>query len=111
MNRLSPEILSRITRCLLSEGANWDVSSIIPLTHVCRYWRESIISTPKNWMLISSEQEGLAALSLERCKAAPFNPAQHELHWSRPLVLEQGEASPSAAGPKPPSYMVSSEPV
>ena len=45
---------------------------MIPLTHVCRYWRESIISTPENWTRISSRSKSLAALSLQRAKAAPL---------------------------------------
>ena len=39
---------------------------------MCRYWRDSIISTPELWTLISNEWEGLSALSLERSKAAPL---------------------------------------
>jgi len=45
---------------------------MVPLTHVCQYWRNSIISTPDNWTLILSERKDLAALSLERAKAAPL---------------------------------------
>ena len=45
---------------------------IVPLTHVCRYWRDSIISTPDNWTLVSNQREGLGILSLERAKAAPL---------------------------------------
>ena len=70
MNRLPPEILSRIVR-FTGEYAV-DARSIIPLTHVCRYWRESIISTPGNWTLISSEWIRLTELSLERCQAIPL---------------------------------------
>ena len=50
-----------------------DTRSIVPLTHVCRYWRESIVSTPENWTTISSNSNKLAALSLERAKAAPLD--------------------------------------
>ncbi|KAF9784681.1 hypothetical protein BJ322DRAFT_1065842 [Thelephora terrestris] len=46
--------------------------SMIPLTHVCRYWRDSIISTPENWTLIRNRWLKLAKLSLERAKAAPL---------------------------------------
>ena len=74
VNKLPPEIISQITRCLLND----DTRPIIPLTHVCRYWRESIISIPENWTLISSFQPGLAALSLERSKAAPLHLYLHE---------------------------------
>ena len=71
MNRLPPETISRIARCFL-DGDSIDARSIIPLTHVCRFWRESIVSTPRNWTLISSEWIGLAKLSLKRSGAAPL---------------------------------------
>lgn len=70
MNRLLPETLSRIARFMDKDAI--DTRSIIPLTHVCRYWRESIVSTPGNWSLVSSERIGLAELSLERCRAVPL---------------------------------------
>ena len=70
VNRLPPEIISHIVRSIL-DGAI-DTRSIVPLTHVCRYWRNTFISTPDNWSLISNEWEGLAVLSLERAKVAPL---------------------------------------
>ena len=85
MSRLPSELVSHIARCILDgeiisrtpgelfkEEDIIDAKSIIPLTHVCRYWRESIISTPENWTLISSRSEGLASSSLQRAKAAPL---------------------------------------
>ena len=69
-NRLPPEALSRIA-WFMGEYAT-DATPIIPLTHVCRYWRESIVSTPGNWRFISSESIHLTELSLERCQAAPL---------------------------------------
>jgi len=69
-NRLPQELLSRIARYLLLDENNVDAKSIIPLTHVCRHWRESIVSTPSNWTLISNTRSELTALSLERAKAA-----------------------------------------
>ena len=71
MNRLPPEILSRVAQYVLDKNAS-DTRSIIPLTHVCRYWRESIVTTPEIWVLISNESKGLTTLSLERSKAAPL---------------------------------------
>ena len=68
VNRLPPEILSRIA-WFVNQFAI-DSKFIIPLTHVCRYWRESIVSTPGNWTSISSKRVSLAKLSLERCQAA-----------------------------------------
>ena len=70
VNRLPPEALSRIA-WFMGEYAT-DATPIIPLTHVCRYWRESIVSTPGSWRFISSESIPLTELSLERCQAAPL---------------------------------------
>jgi hypothetical protein len=72
-NRLPPTVLSRIARDIPNYRYAEDASSIIPLTHVCRYWRESIISTPEHWTLISGRKSGLAAVSLRRAKSAPLN--------------------------------------
>lgn len=71
VSRLPPEILSHIIWYIPEEDAR-DASSIIRVTHVCRYWRNSIVSTPENWSRISNQPIGLAKLSLERCKAAPL---------------------------------------
>ena len=60
-----------IAQCALADG-DLDPISIIPLTQVCQYWRDSFTSTPENWSLICSERPELAELSLERVKAAPL---------------------------------------
>ena len=70
VNRLPPEVLSHITRCLLQRNNAPDTRQVIPLTQVCRYWRESIISVPANWTLICNLSKGLTALTLQRVKAA-----------------------------------------
>ena len=57
----------------MNNSITWDVRFMIPITRVCRYWRESIISTPENWALISSKSKNLVALSLQRAKAAPLD--------------------------------------
>lgn len=69
MDRLSQDILCRIARCALNKTTK-DTKSILPLTQVCRHWRESIVSTPDIWALISSGNNSLAALSLERSRTA-----------------------------------------
>ena len=71
MNRLPAEAILHITRCLLDEDST-DSRLIVPLTHVCRFWRKVIVSTPENWTSISNERPGLAKLSLERTRTAPL---------------------------------------
>lgn len=71
VNRLPPEIISHIAR-YVPEHDDVDAMAIVPLTHVCRHWRASIISTSEIWALIYSEQVKLAKLSLERAGAVPL---------------------------------------
>lgn len=67
-NRLPQEIFPHIALYLLDEHAT-DAKPVIPMTHVCRYWRESIIFAPEVWRLISNSNSSLMALSLARAKA------------------------------------------
>lgn len=68
VNRLPQEIIPHIALHLLDANAI-DAKSVIPMTHVCRYWRESIISAPEIWTLVSNSRSELMALSLARVKA------------------------------------------
>ena len=70
INRLPLEILSLIARDVVKGDS--DVVEMVPLTHVCRHWRQSLISIPENWTLISDVNEHMAAVCLQRAKAAPL---------------------------------------
>jgi len=71
VNRLLPEIISSIARYVQDGDISEHTRQIIPLTHVCRYWRKIIISTPGHWTSISTRSSRkLARLSLERAESA-----------------------------------------
>ena len=66
VNRLPPEILSRV---LLYRDREQD---IVVATHVCQYWRSTLISTPSLWTFIQFQSAGdidRAVAYLERSKA------------------------------------------
>ena len=67
-------VLSHIAKHVLwaNKYPDEDARQIIPLTHVYRYWRASIVSAPENWAFISCRNKSLAELSLERSKASPL---------------------------------------
>ena len=71
VNKLPPEILSHIARYVIKDDED-DAISVVPLTHVCRYWRETIISTPEIWALVSDKNEDMTAVCLQRARAAPL---------------------------------------
>ena len=45
---------------------------MVSLTHVCRYWRKAITSSPRNWASIGSEWKRLVPLCLERAGLVPL---------------------------------------
>lgn len=83
INAFPPEILDCILKGVPSDG-DTDTRSIIPLTHVCKYWRELIISTAANWTKITNKNKRLTALSLSRSNKAPlrisFNQQEDQNH-------------------------------
>jgi len=67
-NRLPPEIIALCAAFV----PRTNPKPIVTLTHVCRYWREAIISSPENWTLIGSGWKRLVPLCLERAGTVPI---------------------------------------
>ena len=68
MNHLPPEVIALCATFISSP----DPRPIITLTHVCRYWRRAITSSPRNWASIGSGWKRLVHLCLERAGAVPL---------------------------------------
>ena len=68
MNRLPPEIIALCVAFV----PRTDPRPVVSLTHVCRYWRGAIISSPGNWSSINSRWKRLVPLCLERSGATPL---------------------------------------
>ena len=47
--RLPPEILTKILYLAVDHDSEEHAEQIIPLTHVCRYWRTLLLSYPRMW--------------------------------------------------------------
>ena len=69
VNRLPPEVLASCATFV----SDTDPRPILPLTHVCRYWRRSITSNPKIWASIATGWRWLTTLCLERAGAVPLD--------------------------------------
>jgi len=80
-NRLPPEIIVLCAAFI----PHTDPKPIVSLTHVCRYWRGAITSSPGNWTLIGSRWKRLVPLCLERAGVAPLTV---DISMTR---LEQGD--------------------
>ena len=67
INRLPPEILAEVLQYRENE------IGLVAATHVCRYWRSCLSSTPSLWTNFCSKNFDLARVYLERCKSAPIS--------------------------------------
>ena len=65
---MPPEVL---TSCA-SFVSDTDPRPVVTLTHVCRYWRRSIVSNPRIWASIATGWKRLGPLCLERAGAVPL---------------------------------------
>ena len=69
VNRLPPEILSRILECRTAERV------LVIATHVCRHWRCALISSPSLWTSFESKSShpDRALTYLTRSKSVPID--------------------------------------
>ena len=68
MNHLPPEIIV-LCATFVSPA---DPRPIVSLTHVCRYWRNAITSSPRSWASIGSGWKRLVPLCLKRAGVVPL---------------------------------------
>ena len=52
VNRLPLELLTRIFDLAVDHGSEEHAKQIIPLTHICRYWRTTLLSYPRVWSTV-----------------------------------------------------------
>ncbi|KAF9650471.1 hypothetical protein BDM02DRAFT_3111972 [Thelephora ganbajun] len=85
INRLPPEILAKILECRMLD------QDLVVATHVCRYWRSTLISTPCLWTHIKCYNSDSVSAYLERSKTAPINVLAFEILSTFPqnLALEK----------------------
>ena len=69
VNRLHPEVIALCA----AHVSDINPKPIVPLTHVCRYWRGAIASSPRIWASIGSGWKRLASLCLERSATVPLS--------------------------------------
>ena len=68
VNRLPREVLASCATFV----SDTDPRPIVSLTHVCRYWRKAISSSPRNWASIATAWKRLVPLCLKRAGAVPL---------------------------------------
>ena len=68
INRLHPELLAMCAAFV----PHTDPKPIVSLTHVCRYWRDTITSGPRSWASIGTVWKRLVPLCLERAGLTPL---------------------------------------
>ena len=68
VNCLPPEVIALCATFVSSTNPR----PIVSLTHVCRYWRKAITSSPRNWTSIGSDWKRLVPLCLKHSGAVPL---------------------------------------
>ena len=74
MQRLPLELFTRILSFVVDHGSGESLKQIIPLTHVCRYWRASLLSYPKIWSTLCMKPGNPSVISewLARSQNVPL---------------------------------------
>ena len=72
--RLPPEILARILYLAVDHGSEEHAGQVIPLTHVCQYWRTLLLSYPRMWSTLCMKPGNPIVISewLTRSQNAPL---------------------------------------
>ena len=74
MNRLPPELLTRVFDLAVDRGSEEHAEQVVPLTHVCRHWRTVLLSYPKIWSTVCMKPGGPSVISewLARSRNLPL---------------------------------------
>ena len=73
------EIITRIAMEIPSRD-QWQHNDVISMSHVCKPWREAIVSYPLLWNISHEESEMVTRMCLERSKSLPLE--IYLSHWS-----------------------------
>jgi len=73
-HRLPPEILAKILYLAVDHGSEEYAGQVIPLTHVCTYWRTLLLSYPRIWSTLCLKPGNPRVISewLTRSQNAPL---------------------------------------
>ena len=74
ITKLPPETLTNISEFVAEPRTRESVFEIVKMTHVCRYWRSTLISRPHLWssIFVKIDHTDFVAACLERSRGAPL---------------------------------------
>ena len=74
VNKLPPEILIIISEFVAEPRSRESMFEIVKLTHVCEYWRSTLISCPHLWssIFVKNDHRDFVVACLERSREAPL---------------------------------------
>ena len=74
ISKLPPETLVNISEFVVEPRTRESMSEIVKMTHVCQYWRSTLISYPRLWssVFVRTDRKDFAAACLERNREAPL---------------------------------------
>ena len=105
MNRLPPELLTRVFDLAVDHGSEEHAKQVIPLTHVCRYWRTVLLSYPGMWSTVYMKPGDPTVISewLARSQKVPLTVvAEFSDSYEHPPCRYQDLATATLAGSNDP---------
>jgi len=89
ISKLPPETLLKISEFIVNPRTRESVFEIVKMTHICQYWRTTLISYPHLWssIFVKNDHKDFVAACLERSQEAPLtvrldlkNPGYYDYH-------------------------------
>jgi len=74
ISKLPPETLANISEFVAEPRTRESMFEIVKMTHVCQYWRSTLISYPHLWssIFVKNDHKDFVAACLERSREAPL---------------------------------------
>ena len=85
VNKLPPEIIIAISEFVVEPRTRGSMFKLVKMTHVCRYWRSTLISFPHLWSSLFVENDGeFVTTCLERSQRVPLAVCLHVRYYDSP---------------------------
>ena len=100
MSKLPPETLIAISEFVANPRSRESMFEIVKMTHICQYWRSTLISCPHLWssIFVKNDHKDFVAACLERSRELPLaiflsSKHCHERDYPDCTCIPQSESS------------------
>lgn len=75
INKLPPETIIIISEFIIEPGSRKSIFELVKMTHICQYWRSTLISCPRLWssIFVKHDHKDFVTACLERSQELPLS--------------------------------------